>query len=61
MRRGVCEAFLALLLVGVLSSPFQARSVNAWAGTVYMRGDGSIDPSDAPILRKFGVYWLTLT
>lgn len=40
---------LALLLAGMLTLAFNVQPVNAWTGTVYIRGDGSVDPSDAPI------------
>ena len=39
---------LFLLLMGMLGTAFNIRSVKA-AGTIYIRADGSTDPPDAPI------------
>jgi parallel beta-helix repeat protein len=43
-------AMFTLLLLGMLSLAFNIKSVKGeWTGTVYIRADGSIEPSDAPI------------
>jgi hypothetical protein len=43
---------LALLLAGVLPLAFVPQRVKAWSGeTIYIKADGSIEPSGAPILR----------
>jgi len=36
-------------MLGMLTLAFNIQPVNAWTGTVYVRADGSIEPSDAPI------------
>jgi parallel beta-helix repeat protein len=48
----LCTLFVVFL--GLLST----RSVEAWNGTVYIRADGYIDPSDAPIQRYGDIYTL---
>ncbi len=43
---------LSLLLIGMLTLAFSIRTVKSdwiWTGTIYIRADGSVDPSDAPI------------
>jgi parallel beta-helix repeat protein len=40
---------LIMFLVGLLSLAFDIRPVKAEPGTIYIRADGSIDPSTAPI------------
>ncbi|MEM1543007.1 MAG: right-handed parallel beta-helix repeat-containing protein [Ignisphaera sp.] len=42
---------LTLILISMLIIAFNVRPAEAeWTGTVYIRADGSIDPSDAPII-----------
>jgi len=53
-------AVLTILLIGVLALSFNVQPVKAWAGTVYIRADGSIDPPDAPIITYDNVTY-TLT
>jgi hypothetical protein len=51
-RKIVSEIMLTLLLTSMLTFAFnvqQVRSDWAWTGTIYIRADGSVDPSDAPI------------
>jgi parallel beta-helix repeat protein len=40
-------------------SVLKVQPARAWTGTVYIRADGSIDPSDAPISRVEDAYVLT--
>ena len=49
LRKIVSGTVLTLLLMGMLTLAFDIRLVNAWAGTVTIKADGSIDPPDAPI------------
>ena len=48
VSRIVSGIMVAFLLVGMLTLAFNIRPVKA-SGTIYIRADGSIDPSDAPI------------
>ena len=51
---------LVLLTMGMLSLVFNIQPAKSeWTRTVYIRADGSIDPSDAPIHRDGNVYTLT--
>jgi parallel beta-helix repeat protein len=51
MKRSVSGTMLMLLLMAMLSLSFNFKSTKAeWTGTVYIRADGSIDPTDAPII-----------
>jgi hypothetical protein len=47
-RRMVSVMALVLLLTSMLMSAFHVQPVRA-QGTIYIRADGSIDPSTAPI------------
>jgi len=50
MKRLVSGIVLMLLLMAMFSLAFYIKPVKSeWAGTVYIRADGSIYPSDAPI------------
>jgi parallel beta-helix repeat protein len=49
LRKHISEIVIALLLIGIFSSVFGIHLVKA-AGTVYIRADGLVDPSSAPIL-----------
>jgi len=49
-----------LFLTGTLALTFSIQTVKSdWTGTVYIRADGSIDPSNAPIQRNGNFYTLT--
>ena len=48
MKKTVSVMLFALLLIGTLTPVFIIRTVKA-SGTIYIRGDGSIEPADAPI------------
>jgi len=51
MKRAVSGIVLMLLLTSTLLSAFNIQLAKSeWAGTVYIRADGSIDPPDAPII-----------
>jgi len=51
LRKTVSGIILTLLFMGTLTSAFNIQPVKStWTGTVYIRADGSIDPSDAPII-----------
>jgi len=59
-RRMVSIITLTLLLTSMLRFGFQVQPVRAQTeGTIYIRGDGSIDPSTAPIQRNGYLYTLT--
>lgn len=51
---------LVLVFVAVLASAFKIQYVKAWTGTIYIRADGSIEPSGAPISTSDNVTY-TLT
>jgi hypothetical protein len=42
---------LMLFLGSAICGVFEVKRVEAAFGTIYIRADGSIDPSDAPIAR----------
>jgi len=58
-RKAVSGVMLILLLMGMLTLAFNIHPVKTWAGTVYIRADGSIDPPDAPIQRDGDIYTFT--
>jgi parallel beta-helix repeat protein len=58
MKRLVLGILLTLLLTSMLTLAFNVRRVKA-EGTIYIRADGSIDPSTAPIERDENSYTLT--
>jgi len=60
-RRAVFVVTLTLLLMSILTSMLTVFSVQAVeiAGPIYIRGDGSIDPPTASILRNGNFYTLT--
>ncbi len=47
LRKTVSGMMLALLLTGMLTSAFDFQPVKV-SGTIYIRADGSVDPSSAP-------------
>jgi parallel beta-helix repeat protein len=49
LNKIVSGTALMLLLMGIVTLAFDVPPAKAWTGTVYIRDDGSIDPSDAPI------------
>jgi len=49
LERELSGIMFTLFLVGTLTFTFNIQPGKAWTGTVYIRADGSIDPSDAPI------------
>jgi len=57
-RKAISGVVLTLLLISVLALAFNIQSVKA-SGTIYIRADGSIDPSGAPIHRAGDLYTLT--
>jgi len=58
MKRTVSAIFMAMLLTSMLCSAFKIMPVGA-VGTIYIRADGSVDPSGAPIQREGDIYTLT--
>lgn len=59
-KRTACTLFIVVLLINGVGLAFSVREVNA-AGTIYIRSDGSVDPSSAPISRNGNIYTLTAT
>jgi len=49
LRKTVSAIMLFLLLVSTLTLAFNIKPVKAEGGTIYIRADGSIEPSTAPI------------
>lgn len=58
MKRERATVVCSIVLLGMLSLVVGVQKVGA-AGTVYIRPDGSVDPSAAPIQRNLDVYTLT--
>jgi len=51
MKKAVSGIILALIMFNMLTLAFNVQPAKGeWAGTVYIRADGSIDPADAPIV-----------
>ena len=51
LKKVISVVMLTLLLVGMFSLAINIKPAKStWTGTVYIRADGSIDPSDAPII-----------
>lgn len=57
---GTVLTVLTLLLISIVAVAVNVQSAKGWSGTVYIRADGSIDPSDAPIITYDNVTY-TLT
>jgi parallel beta-helix repeat protein len=57
-RKAISGVVLTLLLISVLALAFNIQSVEA-EGTIYIRSDGGIEPSTAPIQRIGDVYTFT--
>jgi parallel beta-helix repeat protein len=49
-KKIVSEIMFVLLLTSMVIIESKIQPIKAWAGTVYIRADGSVDPSDAPII-----------
>ena len=58
VREAASGIMLVLLSTGALILAFNSQPVGA-AGTIYIRADGSVDPSTAPIQRHGDVYTFT--
>jgi len=50
LRRIVSGIMLTLLVIGIVALAINIKPVKGWTGTVYIRADGSIEPSDAPVI-----------
>jgi len=59
MKKIASAIILTLLLSGILMQPFNIQSVKAAMAAVYIRADGTVEPSAAPILRNGSIYTLT--
>ena len=59
MKRTVTMLVLALLLLCASFLVFDVKFAHAWTGTVYIKADGSVEPSDAPVERNGDLYTLT--
>jgi parallel beta-helix repeat protein len=57
-RKGASTIFVLMLLTGMLILTTTVQRVSA-LGTIYIRSDGSVDPSSAPITRNGNIYTLT--
>jgi parallel beta-helix repeat protein len=57
-RKILSGLMLAMLLVGMSTLAFNIQQLKA-SGTIYIRPDGSIDPSNAPIRRDGDIYTFT--
>jgi parallel beta-helix repeat protein len=58
LRQKASQLVFFLLFVGLLTHAFNIQSAGA-SGTIYIRANGSIDPSTAPIQRNVDVYTFT--
>jgi len=62
MRRESAILIIGLLSISLFLIAVEIKPAMAWEGTVYLRADGSVDPSEAPILTTDNVtYTLTAT
>jgi parallel beta-helix repeat protein len=57
-KKTLSATILTLLIMNTVVLTFGIRTVNA-QGTIYIRSDGSVDPSTAPISRAGNVYTFT--
>jgi len=57
-KKVVTGIMLTLLLIGMLTFAFDVQPAKA-SGTIYIRRDGSVDPSSAPISREGDIYTFT--
>ncbi|MEM1690407.1 MAG: hypothetical protein QXG48_01740 [Thermofilaceae archaeon] len=61
MCKALLYGLIALVLLGLLTEiPRADQGELEWVGTVYIRFDGRVEPSDAPVLTYDGVVY-TLT
>jgi parallel beta-helix repeat protein len=58
LKKTVSGIMLTLLLMGMLTLAFNIQPVTA-SGTIYIRANGSVEPSTAPIQRDGNVYTFT--
>jgi parallel beta-helix repeat protein len=58
LKKKASQLVLFLLFAGLLTHAFNIQSAGA-SGTIYIRANGSIDPSTAPIQRNVDVYTFT--
>lgn len=59
MKR-ISVGIMILLLTSLSILALNVQPTKAWSGgTIYIRSDGSVDPSDAPIQRDGDIYTLT--
>ena len=58
LRGTTSGIIVGILLTSMFVFAASIQPVKSWTGTVYIRADGSIDPSDAPIQRNDQVYTL---
>ena len=58
MKRNLSKIAFAILILVFLGSACNFKTANA-SSTIYIRADGSVDPSDAPIQRNGNIYTLT--
>jgi parallel beta-helix repeat protein len=59
LKETVSGIMLSLLLINTLMLAFSIQPVKAASGTIYIRADGSVNPSTAPIQRDGEIYTLT--
>mgnify|MGYP001075743106 FL=1 len=57
-RKAVSGIVFILLVVSILELPFPVQRVGA-VGTIYIKQDGTVDPSTAPIQRDGNIYTIT--
>jgi len=58
MSKMFAYVLILILLIGIATVAFNTNKVRA-SGTIYIRSDGSVDPSTAPVLRNDSIYTLT--
>jgi len=58
IKRTLSQIAITILILVFLGSAYNFKTANA-SSTIYIRADGSIDPSDAPIQRNGNIYTLT--
>jgi len=59
VRKAVSGVMLSLLLIGMLTLTAKIQPAKAAAAAVYIRADGSVYPSTAPMERNGSIYTLT--
>jgi len=58
MKKIVLGLGLIMLFLCLFVFVFRVQPVKAWTGTVYIRANGDVEPSDAPIERNGDIYTL---